>query len=162
MENSWKENLIKHEIWPMTAFFYCLIKTGLYPLEVRSLQLVYVNAIVIWHFRSISSCIFDWKWYIGHKQINYWTVYCAIETGCVLTHISLGIYNIIPMKSNLYYTCGIPPKRVTGGGAHFRSLAPGQDSCEKKSQQWRAVDDTVQIWPAQESNPRPTAPTACA
>ena len=28
-------------------------------------------------------------------------------------------------KSNLHYTRGITPKRVTSGGAHLRGLAPG-------------------------------------
>ena len=46
-------------------------------------------------------------------------------------------------KSNLHYTRVILIKRVTSGGVHLRSLAPGQPSFEKTSQRWRAVDDTV-------------------
>ena len=38
------------------------------------------------------------------------------------------------IKSNLHYTDGITPKRVTSSGAHFRSLAPGQHSSEATSQ----------------------------
>ena len=37
-------------------------------------------------------------------------------------------------KSNLHYTHGISPKRVTSGGAHLRGLAPGQRSYEETSQ----------------------------
>ena len=47
------------------------------------------------------------------------------------------------MKSNLHYTRGITPKRVTSGGAHFRCLASGQHSSEVTSQRWRAVGDPV-------------------
>ena len=42
-------------------------------------------------------------------------------------------------KSNLHYTRGITPKRVTSGGAHVPGLAPGQHSSEETSQRWRAV-----------------------
>ena len=48
-------------------------------------------------------------------------------------------------KSNLHYTRGTMPKRVTGGGAHLCSLAPGQHSSEETLQQRRAVGDTVPI-----------------
>ena len=48
-------------------------------------------------------------------------------------------------KSNLHYTRGITPKRVTIGGAHLRGLAPGQHSSERTSQRWRAVGNTVPI-----------------
>ena len=44
----------------------------------------------------------------------------------------------INIKSNLHYTRGITPKRVTSGGAHLRSLAPGQHSSEETSQRWQA------------------------
>ena len=47
------------------------------------------------------------------------------------------------MESNLHYTRGIIPKRVTSGGAHLRGLAPGLHSSEKTRQQWRVVADTV-------------------
>ena len=33
-------------------------------------------------------------------------------------------------KSHLHYTRGITRKRVTSGGAHLRSLTPGQHSSE--------------------------------
>ena len=69
--------------------------------------------------------------------------------------------SLVP-KSNLHYTRGITPKRVTSGGAHIRCLAPGQHSSEEILQRWRAVGDTVPIWPARKSNPRPTVPMACA
>ena len=45
---------------------------------------------------------------------------------------------------------------------HLRGLSPGQHSSEEMSRRWRAACDTVPIWPAQESNPRLLAPTACA
>ena len=48
-------------------------------------------------------------------------------------------------KSNLHYTRGITPKRVTSGGAHLRGLASGQHSTKEMSQRWRAVGDTVPI-----------------
>ena len=48
-------------------------------------------------------------------------------------------------KSNLHYTRGITPKRVTSGGTHLRGLAPGRHSSEETSQRWRAVGDTVPI-----------------
>ena len=48
-------------------------------------------------------------------------------------------------KSNLHYTSGITPKRVTSGEAHLRGLAPGLHSSEETSQRWRAVGDTVPI-----------------
>ena len=48
-------------------------------------------------------------------------------------------------KSNLHYTRGITPKRVTSGGAHLRGLAPGLHSSEGTSQRWRAVGVTVPI-----------------
>ena len=51
----------------------------------------------------------------------------------------------VDFKSNLQYTCGITPKRVTSGGAHLRSLAPGLHSSEETSQRWRAVVDTKPV-----------------
>ena len=36
------------------------------------------------------------------------------------------------IKSNPYYTQGITSKRVTRGGDHLRSLAPGQHSMKKR------------------------------
>ena len=35
-------------------------------------------------------------------------------------------------KSNRYYTRGITPKHVTSGGAHPRSLAPGNTAPKKR------------------------------
>ena len=64
-------------------------------------------------------------------------------------------------ESNLHYTRGITRKHETGGGAHLRGLAPGLHSSEETSQRWRAIGDTVPIWPTRKSNPRPPAPTAC-
>ena len=46
-------------------------------------------------------------------------------------------------KSNLRNTHGITPKCVTNGRVHLRGIAPGQNSSEEISLQWRAVDDTV-------------------
>ena len=48
-------------------------------------------------------------------------------------------------KSNLHYTCGITPKRVTSGGARLRGLAPGQHRCEETLQRWRDVRDTADL-----------------
>ena len=50
-------------------------------------------------------------------------------------------------KSNLHYTCGITPKRVTSGGVHLRGLAPGQHSSEETSQRWQAVGDNAKPCP---------------
>ena len=52
-------------------------------------------------------------------------------------------YHCKSKKSNLPYTRGITPKRVTSGGIHLRGLAPGQHSSKETSQWWRAVGDTV-------------------
>ena len=46
-------------------------------------------------------------------------------------------------KTNLLYTRGITPKRVTSGGTHLRGLAPGQHSSKKRTQRWRVVGDAV-------------------
>ena len=42
-----------------------------------------------------------------------------------------------------YADCVITQKRVTSGGAHLRSLAPGQHSSEETSQRWRVIGNTV-------------------
>ena len=65
-------------------------------------------------------------------------------------------------KSNLCYTRGITPKRVTSGGAHLRGLAPGLRSPEETSQRWRSVGDTVSILLTRNLNPRSPAPIASA
>ena len=49
----------------------------------------------------------------------------------------------LEIKSSLYPTRIITPKRVTSGGAHLRGLAPGQCSSGKTSQRWQVVGDTV-------------------
>ena len=46
-------------------------------------------------------------------------------------------------KSNLDYTRGMTPKRVTSGGAHLRGSVPGQHSSEETSQRCRVIGDTV-------------------
>ena len=46
-------------------------------------------------------------------------------------------------KSNLSYTRGITPKRVTSGDANLRGLAPGQHNPEETLQRWEAVGDVV-------------------
>ena len=38
--------------------------------------------------------------------------------------------------NHLHYALDITPKRVTSGGAHLLSLAPGLRSFEKTSQRW--------------------------
>ena len=68
----------------------------------------------------------------------------------------------ITSKSNLHYTRGITPMRVTSGGAHLCGLAAGLHSSERTSQRWLAVGDTAPIWPTRDLNPRPSAPIACA
>ena len=55
---------------------------------------------------------------------------------CFCSHVS---------KSNLHYTRGITPKRVTSGEVHLRCLAPGQHSSEGISQWWRAIGDTADL-----------------
>ena len=62
-------------------------------------------------------------------------------------------------KSNLYYTRGITPKHVTSGGAHLRSLAPGQHA--ETSQRWRAVGDTVFNVTGLEIDPTPPNQQRC-
>ena len=77
-------------------------------------------------------------------------LYCHVET--IRWHFLIRIFivriahnlfnNIFKSKSNLHYTRDITPKRVTIGGAHFHSLAPGQHSSENTSHRWPAVRDT--------------------
>ena len=45
-------------------------------------------------------------------------------------------------ESNLHYTRGVTPNRVTSVEVHLRKLAPGQHSSEETSQRWRSVGDT--------------------
>ena len=47
------------------------------------------------------------------------------------------------IKLKLHHTRGITLKRVTSGRAHLLGLAPAQHSCERTSQHWQAVGDTV-------------------
>ena len=65
-------------------------------------------------------------------------------------------------KSDLDYTRHITPKRVTSGGAHLRGAPFGPHSSEQTSQRWRAVGDTVTIWPTRQSNLTPPAPIGWA
>ena len=65
-------------------------------------------------------------------------------------------------KSNQIFITLTVAKRVTSGGAHLRGSAPGLHSSEETSQRWRAVGDTVPIWPTRDLNPRPPALTAYA
>ena len=51
----------------------------------------------------------------------------------------------IEKKSNIHYTRGITPKRVTSGGLDLRGLTREQHSSEEMSQRWRAVGETVPI-----------------
>ena len=70
--------------------------------------------------------------------------------------------SLFAFKLTLHYTRHNTPKRVTSCGAHLLGLAPGQHSSEETLQRWRVVGDPVPILPARKSNPRPTAPIACA
>ena len=65
-------------------------------------------------------------------------------------------------EPNLCYARHITPKRVTSGRAHLRGAALGPHSSEQTSQRWRAVGDTVTIWPTRQSNPTPPAPIGWA
>ena len=65
-------------------------------------------------------------------------------------------------NSKLHYTRDITPKRVTSGGAHLRGAAFGLHCSEQMSQRWRAVGDTVTIWPTRQSNLTPPAPIGWA
>ena len=49
----------------------------------------------------------------------------------------------LKLKSNLHYSRGITPKRVTSGGPHLRGLGLGQHSSEETSQRWLAVGNSV-------------------
>ena len=49
-------------------------------------------------------------------------------------------------------------KRVTSGGAHLRSLAPGQHSSEETSHRWRAVGNSVCKLTCPGNEPRPSSP----
>ena len=86
--------------------------------------------------------------YVSHQIFNDIAKYKLIKTNT-------------KVKSNLHYTRRITPKRVTSCETHLRGLARGQYSSEETSQRWRVVGDTVPIWPARESNPRPPALIAC-
>ena len=81
-------------------------------------------------------------------------VYClnlnasaAVKVSAIqnVDNVARKVENILKTKSNLHYTRGITPKRVTSGGAHLRDLAPGLHSSEETSQRWRAVGDSVSI-----------------
>ena len=54
------------------------------------------------------------------------------------TVVSFGV------KSNLHYTRGITPKRVTNVWIHFGGLVPAH-CFEEASQRWRAVGECVQF-----------------
>ena len=71
----------------------------------------------------------------------------GVQSNGVLLHLKLKkrLYVTVFHKSNLHYTRGITPKRVTSGGAHLRGCAPGLHSSERTSQRWQAVGDTVSI-----------------
>ena len=57
--------------------------------------------------------------------------------------MSLQLSYLASQKSILHHSRGITSKRVTSGGAHVRSLAPGQLSFEKTSQQLQPIGDNV-------------------
>ena len=56
-------------------------------------------------------------------------------------------YLLSKINSNLHYSRGITPKRVTNAtaGVYLHSLAPGKHSFDETSQRWRAVGDSVPI-----------------
>ena len=60
------------------------------------------------------------------------------------------------MCENLHCTRVITPKRGKKGGAHIRSLAPGQRS-EETSQRRQTAGNNVSIRLTRELNPRPPA-----
>ena len=69
-----------------------------------------------------------------------WTVGGEMNLG----HIP-NLLQVIKIKSNLHYTHGITPKRVTSCEAHLCGLAPGLHSSKETPQRWRVVGDTVLI-----------------
>ena len=71
---------------------------------------------------------------------------------------TLMMASAIKLKSNLDYTRGITPKRVTSSGAHLRGSTPGKQSSEETLQRCRVVGDAVSDLTAPELNPRPSAP----
>ena len=81
--------------------------------------------------------------YINHKLFLANTINDYLYSVIFLQLEQKKLIQTLARKSNLHYTRGITLKRATSGGAHFRSLAPGQHCSEETSQQWRGVGDTV-------------------
>ena len=70
---------------------------------------------------------------------------------CSLEHQSASVFQ--KKVSNFDDTRAITPKRVTSGGIRLRSLAPGQQSSEETSQQWRVAGDAVSDMTGSENKP---------
>ena len=68
------------------------------------------------------------------------SIFCTSNQLSTVLKINLAT---IKPKSNLHYTRGITPKRVTSSGAHLCGLTPGQHSSKETWQRWRAVCDIV-------------------
>ena len=62
---------------------------------------------------------------------------------------------MVLIKSNLRYTRGTTPKRVTSSGANFCGLAPGRFTFVETSQLWRFDGDTVSNVNSSVVHPRP-------
>ena len=87
------------------------------------------------HYRSLDGRRFDFQ------GICSYTFIATTEEAekCHLYPFLIEVGYFLFQKSNLHYTRGITPKRVTSGGAHLSGLAPGQHSSEDTSQRRRAV-----------------------
>ena len=95
--------------------------------------------------------LFGKRLVVWNKDIQI-LVISALKKKCIWIIITCGKN---AKYSNLHYTRGITPKRVTSGGVHLRGLTPGQHSSEETSQR-----GTLSDLPAWESDPRPFAPIA--
>ena len=101
---------------------------------------------------------------------RYWKGSLSFEVILNLTKITWTCLNPIKIllnsnfkskiKSSLYLQCYA--EAWVESGVHLRRSASGQHSSKGTSQRWRGVGDTVPIWSTRDSNPRPTAPIACA
>ena len=81
----------------------------------------------------LSWCVYScWLWCLDSELENYLhDCRCHGRGNCSFNDTAVSIF--------LHHTRVITPKRVTGGGAHLRGLAPGQHISEERPQRWRAV-----------------------
>ena len=98
-------------------------------------------------------------------------LYCNnnCQTSAILIYILSALCKIFSFESkevefkrfisNLYYTSGITPKRVTSGGVHFCGIAPGNQSPKKRRSSFERLT-TLSDSPARESNLRPLGQVA--